>query len=213
VRTNRTFTSTFGATLLLAAIASTAPAFAQQKSSNTSSGAKLWLAKMDTDHDGTVSKQEFLAYMQAQFDAADPDHDGTLDANELQQLQKTLGIAIKAPSTQSSVSTASAQQNTAGLTPTAAQQKTSNNQSTTPASAQQKISSAPSGGKLWLAKMDTDHDGSVSKQEFTAYMEAQFDKADPDHDGTLDVNELQQLRKNLMTATKGPKAAASPNTH
>jgi Ca2+-binding EF-hand superfamily protein len=59
-----------------------------------------------------------------------------------------------------------------------------------------------SGGKQWLAVMDRDHDGSVSKQEFTAYMEAQFDKAGADHDGTLDRNELEQLRKNLAIATK-----------
>jgi hypothetical protein len=57
-----------------------------------------------------------------------------------------------------------------------------------------------SGGKQWLAVMDTDHDGSVSKQEFTTYMQAQFDKADIDHDGTLDATELDQLRQNLAIA-------------
>ncbi len=31
-------------------------------------------------------------------------------------------------------------------------------------------SSAPSGAKLWLSAMDTDNDGTVSKQEFTSYM-------------------------------------------
>ena len=66
----------------------------------------------------------------------------------------------------------------------------------------QKSPGNPSGAKLWLAAMDTDHDGTVSKQEFTAYMEAQFDKADADHDGTLDRNELELLRKNLGIATK-----------
>jgi len=66
----------------------------------------------------------------------------------------------------------------------------------------QKSSGNPSGAKLWLAAMDTDHDGTVSKQEFTAYMEAQFDKADADHDGTLDRNELELLRKNLGIPTK-----------
>ena len=66
----------------------------------------------------------------------------------------------------------------------------------------QKTSGSMSGAKQWLAAMDTDHDGTVSKQEFTAYMEAQFDKADPDHDGTLDENELRQLRKNLELAQK-----------
>jgi len=61
----------------------------------------------------------------------------------------------------------------------------------------QKSSPSLSGGKLWLSAMDTDHDSTVSKQEFTSYMEAQFDKADVDHDGTLDKAELEQLRKNL----------------
>jgi Ca2+-binding EF-hand superfamily protein len=50
--------------------------------------------------------------------------------------------------------------------------------------------------------MDTDNDGTVSKQEFTAYMNAQFDKAHVDHDGTLDAKELDQLRKNLAIATR-----------
>ncbi len=50
--------------------------------------------------------------------------------------------------------------------------------------------------------MDTDHDGTVSKEEFNAYMDAQFAKADADHDGTLDAQELEQLRKNLAIATK-----------
>jgi hypothetical protein len=52
---------------------------------------------------------------------------------------------------------------------------------------------AASGGKQWLAAMDTDHDGAVSKEEFNAYMDAQFAKAD--HDGTLDAQGLEQLRK------------------
>ena len=66
-----------------------------QKTSGNSSGPKLSMAAMDTDHDGTVSKQEFLTYMEAQFDKADVDHDGTLDAKELEQLRKNLAIATK----------------------------------------------------------------------------------------------------------------------
>ena len=51
------------------------------------------MTALDKDNDGTVSKQEFIAYMEAQFDKADADHDGTLDRNELEQLRKKLGIA------------------------------------------------------------------------------------------------------------------------
>ena len=66
----------------------------------------------------------------------------------------------------------------------------------------QKTSGNQAPGKQWLAAMDTDHDGTVSKQEFMAYMQDQFDKADTDHDGTLNASELEQLRKNLAIATK-----------
>jgi len=135
-----------------------------QKSSSNQSGTKLWLTAMDRDKDGTVSKEEFTAYMQAQFDKADTDNDGTLDRNELGQLQKILGL------------------------PTASTQKTS--------------SSTSSGPRLSMTALDKDNDGTVSKQEFIAYMEAQFDKADADHDGTLDRNELEQLRKSLGISAK-----------
>jgi Ca2+-binding EF-hand superfamily protein len=60
----------------------------------------------------------------------------------------------------------------------------------------------PVGGNQWLAAMDTDHDGTVSKHEFNTFMDTQFDKVDTDQDGTLAAKELEQLRKNLAIATK-----------
>jgi EF hand len=40
-------------------------------------------ARFDRDHDGTLSKDEYLALVQKLFKQADTDHDGTLDAKEL----------------------------------------------------------------------------------------------------------------------------------
>jgi Ca2+-binding EF-hand superfamily protein len=40
-------------------------------------------AAADHDHDGTLTKDEYLALVEQRFKAADPDHDGTLDAKEL----------------------------------------------------------------------------------------------------------------------------------
>lgn len=56
----------------------------------------------------------------------------------------------------------------------------------------------PNQGKQWLAAMDTDKDGKVSKEEMEKYFDAEFDKADVDHDGTLDEKDLAVLRQNLM---------------
>jgi EF hand/EF-hand domain pair len=41
------------------------------------------LAAANPDHDGTLTKDEYLALVEQRFGAADPDHDGTLDAKEL----------------------------------------------------------------------------------------------------------------------------------
>ena len=41
------------------------------------------LAAADPDHDGTLTKDEYLAVVEQRFSAADPDHDGTMDAKEL----------------------------------------------------------------------------------------------------------------------------------
>lgn len=41
------------------------------------------LAAADPDHDGTLTRDEYLAVVEQRFAAADPDHDGTLDAKEL----------------------------------------------------------------------------------------------------------------------------------
>ena len=59
------------------------------------------------------------------------------------------------------------------------------------------VFAAVSPGRQWLLKMDTDKDGTVSKDEMMKYMGAEFEKADVDHDGTLDAKELGQLRANL----------------
>jgi Ca2+-binding EF-hand superfamily protein len=58
----------------------------------------------------------------------------------------------------------------------------------------------PNQGKQWLATMDTDKDGTVSKEEMEKYFDAEFDKTDVEHDGTLDKKELAVFRQNLMAA-------------
>ncbi len=58
----------------------------------------------------------------------------------------------------------------------------------------------PSQGKPWLAAMDADKDGTVSKDEMEKYFDAEFDKADVDHEGTLDKQELAVFRQSLMAA-------------
>jgi Ca2+-binding EF-hand superfamily protein len=94
MKTNSVFTWTFFAVLLIAMMLAITTA-SGQKASSKSPGPKLSLSSLDTDQDGTVSKQEFMVYMDAQFDKADTDHDGTLDKKELEQLRKNLAMATQ----------------------------------------------------------------------------------------------------------------------
>jgi hypothetical protein len=79
LKNNRAIAWTFSVVLAVGTIVGVAASADGQKSAGGSAGGKQWLAAMDTDHDGTASKQEFDTYMDAQFANADVDHDGTLD--------------------------------------------------------------------------------------------------------------------------------------
>jgi len=49
--------------------------------------AKRLLVLMDVDKSGTVSKKEYMEFMEAEFDRLDTNHDGVLDVKELEQSQ------------------------------------------------------------------------------------------------------------------------------
>jgi hypothetical protein len=60
---------------------------------------------------------------------------------------------------------------------------------------------APADGKhmgkhkgMMFEMMDTNHDGSVSKDEFTAHHTARFDKMDANHDGSVNKEEIEAYR-------------------
>jgi len=61
---------------------------AERKAKNISAGekeARILLLLMDKDQNGKVSKQEFMNFMEAEFDRLDKDKNGELDVRELTQ--------------------------------------------------------------------------------------------------------------------------------
>jgi hypothetical protein len=82
----------------------------------------------------------------------------------------SMPLALRAASPQQDASQTSAQQ--------------------TPLPPPQYLEAGEAHAKQLLLLMDTDKNGKVSKAEFMAYMEAEFERLDVNHDGQLDVKEL-----------------------
>lgn len=61
------------------------------------------------------------------------------------------------------------------------------------------------GGKNKMEMMDTDGDGSVSKEEFMAHKEEKFNKKDENGDGVLSEDEMAKHCKTRKHGKKGKK--------
>jgi hypothetical protein len=59
---------------------------------------------------------------------------------------------------------------------------------------QDKVALGEDDVKQLLLLMDTDKNGKISKREYMAFMEAEFNRLDKDRSGDLDVKELTQSR-------------------
>jgi len=64
-----------------------------------------------------------------------------------------------------------------------------------------------SGGEYGMSLMDKNKDNKVSKEEFLKYNEAIFDKIDTNHDGSVDKNEA-----NSYVSKKEPKTSPNYST-
>ncbi len=53
-------------------------------------------------------------------------------------------------------------------------------------------------GKSYVAKMDTNRDGKISRDEWSRYHREKFKKADTNRDGFIDKNEMQAYHQSMI---------------
>ncbi len=88
-------TGTVASTVTSAQDASPTPTKREKKVAAGEKEAKKLLLLMDKDQNGKVSKQEFMSFMEAEFERLDTDKSGELDVKELTQsrVRTTSGVS------------------------------------------------------------------------------------------------------------------------
>jgi Ca2+-binding EF-hand superfamily protein len=104
----------------------------------------------DANHDGNITRAEYVAARAAKFDELDRNHDGFLTEADFPRLKKAGGERAEK-------------------------------------------------FQAMLQKLDTDHDGKVSRDEFANGGGTLFDMADTNHDGVVDKAELQQAVERMKS--------------
>jgi len=66
----------------------------EKKLAIATEAAKQLLLAMDTDKNGRISKEEWMKFMEAEFDRLDTDHNGELDVKELTQSRMRVHAAV-----------------------------------------------------------------------------------------------------------------------
>jgi Ca2+-binding EF-hand superfamily protein len=122
--------------------------------------------KGDANGDGVMTRDEAMAQADARFDRMDANKDGKLTADEMRP-RRPMGDASATPP---------APPPTDGAAPPAG-------------------SAGPGGrGERMFARLDTNGDGAIDREEFRAQAAQRFDRMDTNKDGKIDAAERQAAR-------------------
>jgi Ca2+-binding EF-hand superfamily protein len=129
-----------------------------------------WVARIDTDHDGRISRAEFLADARAQFARMDLDQDGFITADELSTYRDPF-LPHEEPAP-------------------LRRPRPEGGPGQPPAGGPGREPSGPTATADPVMSADTNLDFKVSLDEFLRQATALFDSLDIDHSGTLDSGKV-----------------------
>jgi Ca2+-binding EF-hand superfamily protein len=197
-------------------VAAAIPGFAQDKSAKAMGRARDLLAKLDTDRDGAVSKQEFDGEEWI-FDRLDKNHDGKLDLKELANRQQAkAGDRVSSAFAEAdrdkdgklslkefiSYTFAKGDTNKDGIISAADRPAAK----VAPRLRERTRERARDGTEL--RKYDKDGDGALSKKEFAARQADVFKKLDANADGFLTREEFAKAAKAMVSGARASRPGA-----
>ena len=172
-----------------------------------SGGPSKRLLAADANHDGVITRAEFEAQAADRFARLDTNGDGQISPDEMKAMMDRLRTARGA-----------AGDDGAPPAPPPGANGVAFSQAATP-------EDAPTAGKHHhgrnlMARLDTNGDGKITREEMRAEADKRFDKLDTNHDGVIDQTEVEAVRARMM-AMRGkrhhrmgdaPAAAPAPAT-
>jgi Ca2+-binding EF-hand superfamily protein len=166
-------------------------ALAQMLNSTT----EEFIKRFDKNGDGVLTKEELPPRLAAAFERFDADKNGSLDKQEVGEMLKTLrarfGNDNKTPATK-----------TPETKPATKTPETKPSPEKTNPQVEAIVDDI-------LARMDTNKDGQISKDEAKNFIAANFASLDTNGDGFLDRNELRQFAQRRL-AQGGPGGPGFP---
>ncbi|MBB3910369.1 EF-hand domain-containing protein [Sphingomonas desiccabilis] len=138
------------------------------------------MTMIDTNKDGVVTRDEAMAAADLQFARMDQNKDGKVDATEMRPPHRRGGAPAAADGKAPAGKPAPGMHRAGGM------------------------------GQRMLARVDTNKDGAISREEFRAAAATRFERMDANRDGRIDAAEQNAMRERMKARSgrAAPQAAA-----
>ena len=161
---------------LVSGVALATSAYAGDEDEMEHGSPQAGLKMMDTDHDGSVSADEFAAAEKKMFEQMDKDGDGILTVDEMRSAHKAMNARDQTADS--------------GRIPQADSSTHTSDANGKP------IKTA---GERMMKEFDTDQDGTISAAEHEAGARKMFDRMDKDRNGKLSAAELKAGHERMLS--------------